>query len=209
MSGEWWRDIPGYEGYYQVSSFGRIKSLDRTIPHPRLREQFVAGRILSFSISENKNIKTGKPMIDLRVSLSFEGRMYHYNVRRLVYMTFVDPKLDHATDQLYVINIDGNGYNNRLTNLKAVTHSQKQKRAFKRKRLDSYLKTADRSTWTKPHGGAANRKPVIQYDLKKRKIASYESITQACKQTGFDEKSIINVAKGRTKQLKGFIWEYA
>ncbi len=43
---EEWKDIPGFEGVYQASSFGRIKSLDRTILHARLGQQFVGGRIL-------------------------------------------------------------------------------------------------------------------------------------------------------------------
>jgi hypothetical protein len=47
LPGERWKDIPGFEGYYKASDFGRIKSLDRIIPHPRLKQQFVAGRVLS------------------------------------------------------------------------------------------------------------------------------------------------------------------
>ncbi|MFA7628759.1 MAG: NUMOD4 domain-containing protein, partial [Candidatus Dojkabacteria bacterium] len=30
---EAWKDIAGYEGHYQISSFGRVKSLERTLPH--------------------------------------------------------------------------------------------------------------------------------------------------------------------------------
>jgi hypothetical protein len=67
IKGERWKDIQGFEGLYKVSNLGRVKSLDRIIPHPRLKEQFVAGRILSQSTATNKNIKTGEPMIDLRV----------------------------------------------------------------------------------------------------------------------------------------------
>ena len=47
LPGERWKDILGFEGYYKASDFGRIKSLDRIIPHPRLKQQFVAGRVLS------------------------------------------------------------------------------------------------------------------------------------------------------------------
>jgi NUMOD4 motif len=34
LSGETWKDIAGCEGYFQVSNLGRVKSLDRIIPHP-------------------------------------------------------------------------------------------------------------------------------------------------------------------------------
>lgn len=49
---EVWKDIPGYEGIYQASSFGRIKSLARTTEHPysgkiTLKEEILKGRVRS------------------------------------------------------------------------------------------------------------------------------------------------------------------
>lgn len=205
---EKWKDIPGFEGIYQASSMGRVKSLDRIISHPRLKEQFVEGKILSQSIAENRNIKTGVPMVDLRVSLSSEGAQYYYNTRRIIYITFVDPNLDYSKDELYIINKDGDGYNNRLSNLKAVTRSEKQKRVFERGRHDTYLKTADRSKWPKNYGGYTRRKPVKQY-LKGKLIARYESVSEAARQTGCDEKGIILTAKGTHHQCGGFKWKYS
>ncbi|MDP9082135.1 MAG: hypothetical protein M3O71_32380 [Bacteroidota bacterium] len=46
------------------------KSLDRIIDHPRIKKQFVKGQILSQSVTRNRNIFTGEPMIDLRVTIS-------------------------------------------------------------------------------------------------------------------------------------------
>jgi hypothetical protein len=208
LLGERWKDIPGFEGYYKASNQGRIKSLDRTIPHPRLGTQFVEGRILSHSISFNKNIKTGKPMIDLRVSLNYEGVQYYFNTRRLIYITFKDSNLNYEADGLYVINVDGDGYNNALSNLRAVSKSEKQQRVFKRGRLDSYLKTADRTKW-KTIPGYSRRKPIKQYTLQNKLVAKYISVREAVEKTGFDEKAIISAAKGRSKQWKGFKWQYA
>ncbi|WP_144911888.1 NUMOD4 domain-containing protein [Mucilaginibacter frigoritolerans] len=65
--------MPGFEGYYQASTKGRIKSLDRIIPHPRLYQQFVTGRILSQKVNKNRNVKTGEPTIDLGVTLTLEN----------------------------------------------------------------------------------------------------------------------------------------
>jgi hypothetical protein len=135
MSGEVWKDIPGFEGSYQASPMGRIKSLDRIVPHPRLYQQFVKGRILSQKANKNRNIKTGEPMIDLGVTLGIENKQYYVNTRRLVYKTFVDPHLDYKKSGMYVINKDLNGYNNRPENLQLVTKSEKQQRAVKRDRL--------------------------------------------------------------------------
>ena len=209
IRGERWKDIPEFEGTYQASNFGRIKSLDRTVLHARLGQQFVEGRILSQSIARNRNIKTGEPMIDLRVSLSRDGEQFYYNVRRLVYITFVNKKLDYRKDGLYVINKNGNGYNNRVNNLSLATKSQKQQRVFKRNRQDSYLKTADRSAWPRTYGGYANRRAVRQYNLKGKLLRQFESIRDAARKTGFDEKGIIGAAKGEYAQWRGYKWKYA
>ncbi len=207
MPGEQWKDIPGFEDLYQASNLGRIKSLDRVIPHPRLYKQFVKGRILSQSVAYNNNIKTGEPMIDLRVSLNKEGVQYYFNTRRIVYSTFVD-NIDYSEDGMYVINTDGDGYNNRVRNLKLVTKSEKSKRVFIRERHDSYLKIADRSKWPKNYGGYSRRKPVKQYDKRGRLLARYESISEASRKTGCGEKEIILVARGVHHHTGGFKWRY-
>lgn len=208
LKNEVWKDIPGFEGIYKASNYGRIKSLDRTIIHARLGQQFVSGRILSQSIAENNNIKTGEPMIDLRVSLSLDGVQHYFNTRRLIYMTFVNKKINYQKDGLYVINKDGNGYNNKVTNLQLVTKSEKQKRVFTRDRQDSYLKIADRSKWPKTYGGYTRRKPIKQYTNRGKLIAKYESVSEASRQTGIGEKEIIQVAKGVYSQWNGFKWRY-
>lgn len=207
--GEIWLDIPGYEDFYQASSHGRIKSVDRVVEHPRLYSQFVKGRILSQSIAKNRNLKTGEPMIDLRVSLSKHGKQHYYNTRRIIYLTFIDAQIDYSKDGFYVINTDGNGLDNRVENLKLVSKSEKQKRVFIRDRQDNYLATADRSLWMKPYGGHTRQKPVKQYCLEGKLLNSYTSITEASRLSGEGEKSIIDVAKGKYKQWNGFIWKYA
>lgn len=208
LRNEVWKDIPGFEAVYQASNAGRIRSVDRIVDHRRLGQQFVAGRILHQSIAKNRNIKTGEPMVDLRVSLSMDGVQHYFNTRRLIYLTFVKRTLDYKKDGLYVINKNGDGYNNRVSNLQLVTKSEKQQRVFKRDRQDSYLKIADRSKWPKTYGGYAVRKPVKQYSLKGKLLIRYESIRAACRKTGFDEKGIIGAAKGVYKQWKGYRWKY-
>lgn len=205
MPGEIWKDIPGFEGSHQASNMGRVKSLDRLVPHPRLSQQFVKGQILSQSVAKNRNIVTGEPMIDLRVTICIESKSHYFNTRRLIYQTFIDTHLSYEKDGFYVINIDGDGYNNKLDNIKLVTKSEKQIRAAKRGRLYPFLKTADRSGWTNNH---SKRKAVEQYDLKGNLIKRYVSIKEASRQTGIEDKAIIQVAKGLYKQWNGFVWKY-
>ena len=204
LKGEKWKDISGFEGYYQVSNLGRVKSLDREIPHPRLNKQFVEGRVLSQSIARNRNILTGEPSIDLRVSLAKDGVAYSFNTRRLVYSAFIK-NIEYEKDGLYVINKNGDGFDCSVKNLKIVTKSEKQTRAIARGRVDLLLlKTIDRSKWKKNY---SRRKPVKQY-LKGKLIATYKSIKEASAKTGFDEKGIIGAAKGRYSHWRGFRWRY-
>jgi hypothetical protein len=206
MPGEVWKDIPGFEGSFQASNLGRIKSLDRIVSHPRLYQQFVRGQILSQSIAKNQNLKTGEPSIDLRVTMSVEHIPHYFNVRRLIYQTFIDRQLNYQKDKRYIINADGNGYNNRPENLQAVTWSEKQLRAIRRGRVSpSVLKTADRTHWKKNY---TTSKPVAQYDREGNLIKQYPSVREAARQTHTDDKAIIQVAKGMYKQWNGFIWKY-
>jgi len=144
-------------------------------------------------------------MIDLGVTLAVESTTHYFNTRRLIYKTFIDPHLDYKENGLYVINADGDGYNNRPENLRLVTKSEKSVRAFARDRvLPSVLKTADRSNWRKNHFC----KPIAQYDLEGNLIKEYPSIKEASRQTHIEDKAIIQVAKGMYKQWNGFVWKY-
>lgn len=80
MENEIWKDIQGFEGRYQVSNMGRVRSLDRLIinPHPYIRK----GEMLNPSMNSKKGY--------LRISLSDGHRNYtHYEVHRLVALHFV------------------------------------------------------------------------------------------------------------------------
>ncbi|BAU55621.1 NUMOD1 domain protein [Mucilaginibacter gotjawali] len=180
--------------------------MDRIIPHPRLYQQFVKGQILSQKVNQNQNLKTGDPSIYLSVTLTVESEPKCFNTRRLIYKTFIDPHLDYEKDGLYVINLDGDGYNNQPENLRLMTKSEKSLRAFARDRVPpSILKTGDRTHWRKNY---STSKPVEQYDLKGNFIKEYRSIKEAARQTRIEDKVIIQVAKGMYKQWNGFVWKY-
>lgn len=205
---ELWKDIPQFEGYYQASNLGRIRSLDRIVPHPRLKQQFVKGRVLHQSIAKNVNTISDVKMVDLRVTLNVNGKAHYFNTRRLIYITFINQNIDFSIDKLNIIHKDCDGFNNHVDNLVIAKSSEKTNRAINRNRVPiSFLSIADRTNWPKP--GTKRRKPVKQINCKTEEtIAIYPSITQASKTTGIGEKEIINVAKGKYKQWNGFIWEY-
>ena len=206
LPNEVWKPLIDYEGYYEVSNLGRVRSIDRVIPHPRIKSQFVKGRILKQKIVVNKNSISDEPMVDLQVTLSANGKMRYRNVRRLVYTTFIK-KLNYKRDKKYVVNKNCNGYDNSVENVVCVTKKEKSKRAFDRGRVpESYLATADRTGWINP--GSLQRKPVRQLTMRGSEVAVFESITEAYRVTGMDEKGIIDVAKGRRASIRGFKWEY-
>ena len=144
-------------------------------------------------------------MIDLRVILTMENVQYSFNTRRLIYKTFIDPQLDYEKDGMYVVNIDGDGYNCRLDNLQLVTKSEKQLRAVKRDRVMPTLKTADRTNWRKNY---STSKPVEQYDLQGNFIREFPSVRAAAREMRIEDKVIIQVAKGVYKQWNAYVWKY-
>ena len=107
---EEWRDVPGWEGWYQVSSQGRVRSVDRTITQrSRWGEQtrVMKGRILRPGKCSNAY---------LSVFFSRPGVQSKQNqlVHRLVAIAFLgDPPLHHE-----VCHMNGDRTDNRVVNLR-------------------------------------------------------------------------------------------
>lgn len=107
---EEWVDIKGFNGKYQVSNTGKVRSLCYKNP-----------RILSTG-------KTGKYRNYLEVKLYKDGRGTgkNYKVHRLVAEAF----LPNPDNKPQVNHIDGNTFNNDVSNLEWVTDSENQKHAW-------------------------------------------------------------------------------
>ena len=73
---ERWRNVVGYEGLYQVSDLGRVRSIERVVPHKRYGTMKQKGRIL-------RPVKRGRGG-RLRVTLYDRGVQRDMYVRRLV-----------------------------------------------------------------------------------------------------------------------------
>ena len=84
---EEWKDVPGYEGYYQASMLGRIRSLDRVVKHGG-HDMFIKGRVMLLTRSRGKN-KRSIPYY--RVALRRNGKARFYFVHRLVAVTWIGP----------------------------------------------------------------------------------------------------------------------
>lgn len=109
MAKEVWKDIPGYEGCYQISSLGRVRSLDRTVVYSNGQKHFYKGIVL----------KPGKGKTGyLTVRLGNHGR--EAGVHRLVAEVFI-PNPDKKKD---VNHINGDKADNRKENLEWVTRQE-------------------------------------------------------------------------------------
>ena len=131
MTEELWKDVQGYEGLYQVSTLGRVRSLDMKIecypmerkPYTQLRK----GRILkTFRYVNNQ----------LVVHLYKDGESKYKLIHRLVAEAF----LENPMNCKYVDFIDGDSTNFKVDNLKWVSSSTKMKKAYKKRREDNMNK---------------------------------------------------------------------
>ena len=108
---EVWKDIKGYEGAYQVSTLGRIRSLKRTFLDSRGHKQSIPDKVLKPDYK-----RTGYE----RICLSKNGKHKHFMMAKLVYETFVGP----VPKGLEIDHINGTRADNRLANLRVCTHRE-------------------------------------------------------------------------------------
>lgn len=108
MIKEEFRDIPNYDGLYQVSNLGRVKSLLKRATNGRIVKEC----ILKPSISNNGY---------LRVTLCVGYERHYKTIHQLSAMTFLNHNLD-GTQKLVVNHIDFNKLNNKVNNLEIVTN---------------------------------------------------------------------------------------
>ena len=110
MTEEIWKDVVGYEGLYQVSNKGRVKSLDRYANNNGTL-QFRPERILK------QNIQNAGRSKRCAVALSKNGKVTRIRVHRLVAEAFI-PNFENKP---FIDHIDTDSTNNVVENLKWVT----------------------------------------------------------------------------------------
>lgn len=115
---EIWKEIEGYEGYYEVSNFGNVKSLDRTI----IRSDGISFSKQGKIMVQNDDID-GYPT----VHLSKGGKDERISVHILVAKAFV-PGYKKG---LEVNHIDFDRHNNHVDNLEWVTHTENVEHSYK------------------------------------------------------------------------------
>lgn len=190
---EVWKDILGYEGYYQVSSCGRVRSLDRLVP---------SGDKGGYRLVYGHELKPTPREGYLYVCIGPRSKRKRIAVHRLVALAFLplDPQrksVDH---------IDGTRDNNKVENLRWVTSKENSNHpiALKRMRSSHIGKKLSKETIEKLSG--ANSK--LAKRVRNRETGEiYPALSLAGEAVGRGA-SAIRSAVYRGNRCAGYHWEY-
>ena len=209
---EEWKDVVGYEGYYQVSSHGRVRSLD----HKAINRYggMIKGRILK------PYICAGYQAVGLHANNVREHKLIH----RLVAEAFVL----NQDDKPVVNHIDENKFNNFVNNLEWVTcreninhgtcisrminHTDFKARAINIDYKAIVAKTDYKARNAKINFSAIAEKKkvkIVQYTLDGVWVKVWDSLSEAAKSVGKPHGNIVHCCKRKYKFAYGYIWRYA
>ena len=180
---EIWKDIKEYEGLYQVSNLGKIRSLPR-----KTNNQYCNGLIM----------KPHNSFGYLKLQLNKNGKYKWFFVHRLVAQAF----LNNYSDELQVNHINGIKNDNKICNLEMVTASQNQLHSYRVLKNTPPMK----NHFGKNHVAAVK---INQYELSGKFIKTWDSIIEASQKLDINGSCICNNCKDRRKTAGGFIWKYA
>ena len=187
---EVWRDKKDYEGLYEVSNFGRARSVDRWVKSRNGTVRFCKGRILKLSTNKDGYLKVG---------LWKNGKVKTFKVHKLVAETFLEipEELKHlkGTRYLQVNHKDENKLNNNVNNLE-----------FCDAKYNSNFGTRNERVAEKNTNGKRSKK-VYQYDLEGNFVREWKS-TRECGRNGFNQGNVVSCCRGKLKKYKDFIWRY-
>ena len=180
---EIWRDIKGYEGVYQISNMGNVKSLGNN----KSRKE----KVLKLAKNTNGYLK---------VNLYKDGKQKNYLIHRLVAESFI-PKVEGKT---HVDHIDSNRQNNNVNNLRWCTIVENNNFDLYRKHMSEAKKGEKHHMYGKT--GALHNRSKIVLCIETGKI--YGSTMEAGRETGINQSSISAVCNSRRKSAGGYHWKY-
>lgn len=188
---ETWKPIAGYEGLYEISDHGNVKSLPKII-----------GSGKSY-ISKEKILK---PHYDTNGYVVFnlcktEGRKIKKTrkAHRLVALAFIPNPLNKGQ----VNHINGIKTDNRVENLEWCTGSENNLHKFR-------VLKFPKPKWGRGRSGILNGKsrPVVQFDLNNNYVREWVSASVVKREIGYCNDKIRRCCNGGSKEAFGYIWKY-
>lgn len=175
---EEWKDIVGYEGSYQVSNMGRVRSLDRYVDASYGSKQIRYGKILKTALMPNGY---------LAIRLCKDAKYKSFYVHRLVASAFIPnpanlPEVNHK---------DRNTQNAAASNLEWCT------RAYNVSYMDA-----------SKIRGQKYAKEVLVFDQNGNLLGEFASATQTAAHFGKWKRTILGYLWGEHKNKNGLIFKY-
>ncbi|WCS68118.1 hypothetical protein Goe21_00080 [Bacillus phage vB_BsuM-Goe21] len=197
MEKEIWKDISNYEGYYKVSNFGRIKSLERTIIQTNGHPMTIKEKIMNGHFH-----KDGYKQVELRK----DNKRKTFFIHRLVAETFINEKRD---DQDQVNHKNGKKDDNHYLNLEWCTGKENVIHSHENNLINKdeeyYLRLNEHARKMREK----RRKKVLQIHPEDNSIIKeFNSLSEAAKFHNGDPSFLSKVLKGKRKTFKGFKWRY-
>ena len=184
MKEEIWKDIEGFEGLYQVSNLGRVKSLN----YKRTGKEKIM-----------KGVDDGRGYLIL--SLYREGKGKTCKIHKLVAQAFLEnpnslPEVNHKDEDKTNNKVENLEWCTRAYNLTYNGRAEKVGKKLRgRKLTEEHIKKIS--------------KPVFSVDKESGLIMWWQSAREAEKCTGINNSNIIACCKGKVKSAGGHIWFYA
>lgn len=184
LPAECWRWVPGFEGIAQVSTRGRVRSVDRWVTDSNGKKRFYKGRIL-----KQARGNSGYFFVNLRRN----GKQHHCQVHRLVAMAFIPnpdgkPEVNHLNEQKDMNFVENLSWVSRIENVNWGTGRERAAASRLNGSLSKAVEAID------PNTGEV--------------VREFPSANEA-ERNGFTSISISRCCRGiKCKRHKGYIWRY-
>lgn len=215
---EVWKDIPDYPNY-QVSNYGRVKSLERVVIYNDGRTQLRKEQILHQCLDRKGYLRIGLHKNNIHKS---------FRVHRLVALAFLEnpdnlPQVNHINENpdfnfVAIVNnkivSSSLEYCDNYYNCHYGTKIHRQSEKMKGENNPFYGKHHTKETrkklceQRKGKPQYKHRKPILQYTLDGVFVKEWYGVTEVEKELGLSHKNISRHLKGKTKSAYGFIWKY-
>lgn len=197
LPNETWRDIPSYEGIYQVSNLGRVKSLARVLNRGR-------GKYLRPPIVMTPPINGhGYQQVTL---YDKNGKGKILGVHQLVALCFLDNPQNYGDiDHINTIKTD-----NRKENLRWCTRKMNMNNPITKSMLDSKRLSYCHEDWyiEKQRNSQPHSKKIAQKSISGEILKVWNTISDAARFMGVSTQAISRCCNGIVNTSCGYIWEF-